>query len=262
MATNNFRTLRIFLLLLILLFVSLGTWLAKIRSTDWDTPLWVVIYPINGDNSEVVDEYIQNLTKASFESIESFMQEEAEHFKLGLRDPVTVKLAPETHELPPQPPMERNILKTIWWSLNLRYWAYSHNNFKGPKPDIQIYVVYFDPKTTSRVAHSLGLEKGLIGVVNAFASKKMSKQNMVVITHEMLHTLGASDKYQSANNQPIYPVGYAQPDLNPPLPQTYAEIMGGRIPVTENRSVMPLSLNKTVIGEYTALEINWIQKPN
>jgi hypothetical protein len=260
MATNNFRTLRIFLLLLVLLFVSLSTWLAKIRSTDWDAPLWVVIYPVNGDDSEEVDEYIQNLTKESFKSIESFMQEEAEHFKLDLRNPVTVKLAPEIHELPPQPPRERNVLKIIWWSLKLRYWAYSHNNFEGPKPHIQIYVVYFNPGTKSRVTHSLGLEKGLIGVVSAFASKKMSEQNMVVIAHEMLHTLGASDKYHPKNNQPIYPIGYAQPNLIPPLPQTYAEIMGGRIPITEIRSIIPSGLNKTVIGEYTALEINWIQR--
>lgn len=259
MATNNFRNFRIFLLLLILLFVSLGTWLAKIRSTDWDTPLWVVIYPINGDDSEVASEYIQNLTKESFVSIESFMQEEAEHFKLALKIPVSLKLAPETHDLPPHPPKERSILKTIWWSLKLRYWAYSHNNFEGPKPDIQIYVVYFDPETTSRVAHSLGLEKGLIGVVNAYASKEMTRQNLVVITHEMLHTLGASDKYLLENNQPIYPIGYAQPDLNPLLPQNYAEIMGGRVPITKDRSKIPSSLKKVVIGKYTALEINWIQ---
>ena len=73
-----------------------------------------------------------------------------------------------------------------------------------------------------------------------------------------LHTLGASDKYDRANNQPIYPDGYAEPDKSPLHPQRKAEIMAGRIPVSERKAVMPKSFATSSIGVKTAREIRWI----
>ena len=46
-----FKAVRISILLLILFFVSVSTWLTQSRSTDWNDSLWVKIYPINGDGS-------------------------------------------------------------------------------------------------------------------------------------------------------------------------------------------------------------------
>ena len=55
--------------------------------------------------------------------------------------------------------------------------------------------------------------------------------------------------------QPIYPAGYAEPDKTPRLPQTRAEIMGGRVLLDEQRAEIPASLADTVIGNETAKEI-------
>ena len=41
-----FGTLRIAILLAVLIFVALGAWLDKRRSTDWDAALRVTVYPI------------------------------------------------------------------------------------------------------------------------------------------------------------------------------------------------------------------------
>jgi hypothetical protein len=103
----------------------------------------------------------------------------------------------------------------------------------------------------------LGLQKGLIGVVNAFASDAQAAQNDVVIAHELLHTLGATDKYDLQTNQPFFPDGYAEPERQPLLPQLYAEIMAGRVPVTRTDAEMPGSLEEALIGGKTAREINW-----
>jgi hypothetical protein len=73
-----------------------------------------------------------------------------------------------------------------------------------------------------------------------------------------MHTLGASDKY-SNHNLPVYPEGYAAPYRQPLYPQSRAEIMGGRIPLSEAQSRMPQSLNEVVIGIFTAEEINWLE---
>lgn len=62
------------------------------------------------------------------------------------------------------------------------------------------------------MVHSTALEKGRIGSVNLFATRGQALQNQVVIIHELLHGFGAKDKYDLKTGQPIYPLGYAQPE--------------------------------------------------
>lgn len=263
MAHGNFlRTLRISILFGVLLFVALGAWLAKLRSTDWNDTLWIAMYPVNGDGSAVVDRYIEDLSANEFAAVESFMAREARRYGVPIEQPVYPVLAATTSELPPAPPRDRNMLKVIWWSLKLRYWAARQDTgIEGPDPDIRVFVVYHDPETTGRVAHSLGLEKGLIGVVNAWAGPRETSGNNVVIAHELLHTLGASDKYDPATTLPIHPAGYAEPDRQPLHPQVKAEIMGGRIAVSAREAKMPASLRSAVVGPETAAEIRWRPAP-
>jgi hypothetical protein len=121
-----------------------------------------------------------------------------------------------------------------------------------------MFVVYHDPDTHNTLRHSLGIQKGMIGVVNAYAGRALAQRNNVVIAHEFLHTLGASDKYDRTNNQPIYPDGYAEPDRTPLHPQRKAEIMAGRIPLSDQQAVMPKSVARSSIGAMTAREIRWI----
>ncbi|TCK18350.1 hypothetical protein DFR30_1628 [Thiogranum longum] len=252
-----FRKFRITLLLLVLFFVGMNSWLTKLRTTDWDEPLWVVIYPVNGDGGSATSRYINSLGADDFSDVEGFFAREAGRYDVQITEPVTVKLAPLVTERPPLPPANASTLSIMLWSLKLRYWAATHDTFNGPEPDVQMFVVYYDPKTHQRLRHSLGLQKGLIGVVNAFAGPAQSKRNNVVIAHEFLHTVGASDKYDPQNNQPLYPEGFAEPDLDPVYPQKYAEIMAGRIPVASHDAVMPTSLSSCVVGPKTANEIHW-----
>lgn len=256
-----FRKLRILILLLVLASVALGTWRAKARATEWKYPLHVVVYPINGDGSEASAGYIGNLNKKDFRAIEAFIVEEAERYgvKTVYGAPIAVDLATEVKSNPPQPPQAGNVLQIILWSLKLRYWAWRNDDYHGPAPQIRMFVRYFDPKTTQMVEHSLGLEKGMLGVVNAYASKRMTPTNNFVIAHEMLHTVGATDKYDPGGNLPSFPDGYAEPDLVPRHPQNFAEIMGGRIPLSETQAEIPRSLEQVLIGQRTAREINWIR---
>ena len=253
-----FYKLRILSLLFVLFLVAGNAWLTKLRATDWDRPLRVVIYPLNADGSEAVSRYINALQLVSFEPIAAFMAREASRYGLPLSDPITLYLAPEIHKLPPKPPRDRHALQVAWWSLKLRYWALRESDYDGPAAHIRIYVLYHDFEAHERLDHSLGLEKGLIGLVNAYADSGLEARNNVVTAHELLHTLGATDKYDLSNNQPHYPDGYADPDLVPRFPQQRAEIMAGRIPLSETKSVMPESLSQAVIGQNSAIEIRWI----
>ncbi|MEM9056649.1 MAG: hypothetical protein AAGD86_04180 [Pseudomonadota bacterium] len=257
---NALRTLRIGALLGVLVFVALGAWQTKLRSTDWNDTLWVALYPINGDGSAATERYVTNLDVSKYAAVDSFMAREAKRYGVAIEQPVYPILAARVDELPPAPPPDGNVLKIIWWSLKLRYWAGRQDPGyeTGPDPDIRIFVVYHDPEVTERVPDSLGLEKGLIGVVNAWAGPRETGANNVVIAHELLHTLGASDKYEPATSLPLHPDGFAEPDRDPLYPQRRAEIMGGRIPVSPDEATIPGSLRSTVVGPATATEINWI----
>ncbi len=259
MASGNFlRTIRISLMFYMLAFVAMGAWLAKARSTDWNDTLWVNVYPIAANGSPAVERYMSQLEAEDFGAIEEFLQREASRYGIELDSPLRVDLGDPVEELPPAPPADGNPLAVIGWSLQLRYWAWQVQRKQNlPSPDIKVFVVYHDP-TTERLPHSLGLQKGLIGVVNAFATRQANGSNNVVIAHEIMHTLGASDKYDLATNQPLHPHGYAEPARKPLHPQRHAELMGGRIPLSEARAATPPSLAHVVVGKATAQEIRWI----
>ena len=255
---NFFSTLRRAILIFILAAVALGSYLSRVRSTDWIEPLWVTIYPINGDNSEVTQTYIDALEESDFIAIERFIKTEALKFGVTTDDPVLVKLRNQLASKPPETPEKRSLPAVMLWSLKLRYWA-NRAEATDPKPkgDIRVFVLYYDPEKSPTLKHSLGLQKGLIGVVHGFANAALNSQNNVIITHELLHTLGASDKYRDGN-YPIYPHGFAAPEKQPLLPQDHAEIMGGRIPKTQDHAEIPANLTQVVVGNVTAQEINWI----
>lgn len=253
------RKLRILILLLILLFVALNTYFDRVYSTDWNIPLRVTVYPINGDNSATVDQFIARLPSDRFQTIENFFASEAKHYGLKLEQPIRFRPAPPLKEVPPALNRDANVLGVMAWSLRMRYWAWKTPDLPGAAPDIKLFVVYHDPKLSPTVAHSVGMQKGLYGVVNVFAEQSMVGSNDVITAHELLHTLGATDKYDRRTNQPLHPIGYAEPDKQPVLPQTTAELMGGRIPLSSTQSDTPESLRQVVIGPATAAEIRWTQ---
>ncbi len=257
---DMWKLIRISLLLYVLLMVAGGAWLARARTTDWNETLWVTVYPMNGDGSQVSESYISALDGSDFGGITAFMERQSRRFGVELSAPVRVTVGSTLTDAPPAPPANRHPLAVMYWSLKLRYWAFRLDRGESPPPaDIEIFVQYFDPGNHRSLGHSLGLQKGLIGVVNAFAGEAYRGSNQVVIAHELLHTLGATDKYDPATNLPLYPEGFADPDLEPRYPQSRAEVMGGRIPISNAEAETPRRLSQVVVGPLTAREIGWLE---
>lgn len=256
---NTFRNLRVLALLLVLLAVSLQAWVAGYESTRWVDPLFVAIYPIAADASPATARYLASLDKQRFAPIDRFFAREAHRYGVKESAPVKTRLRPALHELPPEPPAGGGMFATAVWSLRLRFWAWTHSGNAGEPEDIRMFVLYCDPALTPTVPHSLGLQKGLIGVVYAFATPTMDGANDVVIAHELMHTLGATDKYDPATDAPRFPDGYGDPNQLPLFPQRKAELMAGRRMLSPSRWVEPASLDEVVIGPASALEIRWMR---
>ena len=250
------RRLRILVLLLILAFVALNTYFDRVYSTDWDIPLRVAVYPINGDGSDEAERFIRDRLKDDYVALETFFTEEAAQYGVTLERPVRFTTARQLREAPPAMAPGAHALQMAWWSLRTRYWAWRAPQAEVP-PDVKLFVLYHDPRRSPSLPHSTGLQKGLFAIVHAFADRTMMGSNDVVIAHELLHTLGASDKYDLRTGQPAHPHGFAEPDRDPGYPQTFAELMGGRIPISPSEARTPESLRQVVIGPVTAREIGW-----
>jgi hypothetical protein len=252
------RTIRIAILLLVLLWAAAHTWLERIASTSWKEALWVGIFPINADGSKAAQSYIEGLDEREYADIEDFIASEAHRYGRTVQQPVHVVLYPQLKRAPPELEGGAGMLGTVWWSLKLRWFAWHSPELGGRAPPrVRMFVLYHDPQSLDTVPDSHGMQKGLVGVVHTFALRSMSGSNSIVIAHELLHTLGATDKYDLSSGAPLFPTGFADPDRKPLYPQERAEIMAGRRPISEHEAQMPGSLQAVVVGPATAAEIRW-----
>ncbi len=256
-----FKRLRVTFLLIVLFVVASSTWLDHYRATRWHDPLYVAIYPIAADSSPVTREYVAGLDAGRFQAIDAFFAREGARHRLGEAEPVRTRLRPVLEEPPPQRAADAGILGTVWWSLRLRYWTMRTSGRTRDPEDIRMFVLYHDPALTPTVPHSLGLTKGLIGIVYAFATPRMDGANDIVIAHELLHTLGATDKYDFGTDAPRFPDGYGDPRQLPLYPQRKLELMAGRRMLAADRWEQGESLDEVVIGNASAREIRWPDAP-
>ncbi len=250
------KKLRIAILLFILATVALSTWRGQTQARDWRNTLHVAIFPINGDGSAAAAARIASLNDSSFKDIEDFLTEQAAAYGNQTIMPVRVTLQPELKTAPPaEAPAVHSTLEVSVSSLKQLWWAL-HQPSGTPRAHSRAFVIYWDSNATGgRVPNSHGLSKGLIAISNVHAAANMQRTNNVVIAHEILHTLGATDKYDMTSLMPIYPDGFAEPDRQPRYPQRWCELMAGRIPLSETELDMPASLGLCVIGPLTAREI-------
>ena len=260
MATRTFLgNLRLLLLLALLGFVALGAWLDRARARDWDSSLRVTIYPLAASGSDT-SAFVQGIDAAAYQDIERFLAAEARRFGVALEDPVRIRVSRHRAGLPPASPDEPGMLGLAAWSLRMRYWAWRvQADDPLPPPDVQVFALYHDFREHHALPDSLGLSKGLMVVAQLFASKSAAGSNNVVLAHELLHTLGASDKYDPRSGQPSVPQGLGDPQAQPLYPQLHGEIMAGRIALGPGEAVIPDRLDQMRIGELTASEIGWLE---
>jgi hypothetical protein len=254
--SKKFRYFRYLILLSILFAVAAHEAIVQSKIASWEQTLEVRLFAINGDGQQATERYIRSLKLADFNYIARFINREARHYGVTI-DAIKINYAGELKSKPPEVPVENSVLRNILWSLHFRAWAlYQSYRVKTGSADIDLFINYYDTASTQALRHSVGLKGGLIGLIHGFANKNYRGSNNVVIAHELMHTLGATDKYNQSD-LPIHPAGFAAPFQEPLFPQRQAEIMGGRIPITATRAIIPANLGQVIVGVFTAAELNW-----
>jgi hypothetical protein len=254
------RALRITVLLLVLLVVAGQAWFDRFSTTSWQRTVLVGAFPLSADASPATARYLAQLDQGTIDGVGDFLKAQARRYGVGIEEPIELKLYPLLPVPPPALDSGAGVLMRILWSLRLRYYRFrSLATVSGPRPKIVLFLLYHDPALTQSLPHSAGLQRGLSAVVHLFASRSQQAQNRIVITHELLHTFGATDKYDLATGLPQYPEGFAEPQLVPRYPQQLAEIMAGRMPLSATEARLPDSLAEERLGPLTAREIGWVR---
>lgn len=254
-----FKIIRVFILLAILFVVASNTLLDHSRATDWEQPLYISIYPMIAGNNVQTAAFIKQLKPRTFAPVETFFIRELKRYGKNRSRPVIVSLLPMVNTQPPVLEARPGRLSVAIWSLKMRYWAWrATSSVDGVPGDINVFVSYHPAKGNALIERSTALRKGQIGLVNARASRASNSKNNIVITHEVLHVLGATDKYNLATGQPLIPEGLAEPERQPLYPQRGAEIMAARIALSAREWRDPANIGQTLVGAQTAYEIGFV----
>jgi hypothetical protein len=227
-----FKLFRVVILLSILFVIVVSTWMTERRMAEWERPILVTIFPIIADEATNTFEFTRDVELSDFADVNRFFERESVPYGFNVTPAFRFQLAPVSSELPPDVPDQFSSAGIAWWSLKMRW----------------------------EVGISVGMRKGRYGIVKAYAKESMMPHNLIVFTHELLHVLGATDKYVLSTGEPIFPHGFANPKQRPLFPQLKAEIMGGRIPLNSFSSKMAGSLEDCRIGRLTGEEIGFLSQ--
>lgn len=257
----RFRRFRIGVALAVLYVVAVTTWSTERRIAGWNVPLDVAIVPVVAEEDDAVTAWTAVAGDGTFAPVATFLQRESARHGITTTPLVRLHVTSPTRLQPPPPPEDRHPLKVLAWSLRLRAWRFRNAGTLGiPRgTKAQIFVRYHAPVDGRSLDHSVGIPRVRIGVVNAFAGEEDAAWTNVAIVHELLHTVGSSDKYGDGGI-PLWPDGYAEPHRQPRFPQTRAEVMAGHIAQDAARFSPAKTLDLCVVGDKTATEIGW-KKP-
>lgn len=261
-SSRTFHRARVTVLLAVLAGVSIFAWRdfrTRRARNDWDHTLHVALVLLR--TTPVDDrafEWIRSRTRA----LEDHMEEEARrHMPSAARPFRFDAFGPVDVDAPPPAPEGDGILDLARLAYRSRRYFAQVDALGGVDPDAfdtRLYVVVRASPVADRTRVEGRSEQG--GRTGS-AEVEMSDADsadfaLIVVAHELFHTLGAEDKYD-ARGRALVPDGLAEPDRLPVYPQRFTEIMARNRPVDADHELPPDRIEDVVVGPATAREIGW-----
>lgn len=253
----------LFVLFLVILYAVRDVRSRRARN-DWNVPVDVAVVLVHVAGTEaVVPEALQAFRDRA-PALEDRLADEARRIRPGMVRPFRFKVfgPVEAAAAAPEPASDGvvDLAKQAW---NQSRWLAKIDPAAGVVDDhwdTRIYVEARKPASEKRsFVEGQSQEGGRIGVVAVELDPSMADFTLFVVAHELLHTLGATDKYD-ASGFALDPIGLAEPDLVPRYPQRFAEVMARNRPLAPGREAIPAKLDELAVGGLTAREIGW-QRP-
>jgi len=260
---SRFARVRVAVLLVVLLLVGMWAW-RDVRSrqqrTDWRRALVVALVVVR--DGAVADDVIRGL-EARVPYLRERLHDELARYRPGAFAPVTF-VSRDLGALPSPVPRATGEGWTELAQFNYQLWRFARAvdtaaALDASTVDARIYLVVRPPRDKAHLwVEGVGQQGGRVGVVEVEINATMIDFALFVATHELMHTLGATEKYDAAGHV-LVPAGLADPDQDPLYPQQRAELMARFRAVSESKEVPPESLNELAIGPVTAREIGWLR---
>lgn len=260
-ASRAFFRIRVVVLLVILVGVSLFAW-RDVRSRHernaWQRPLSVAFVLVR--RGKVEDAAVENL-RSRIPALASRLSEESRRYRADAMRPFAIMfVGPVDVDEDPPAAVGDGVVNAARQTWALWRWTSRVDRAAGfdPAPyDSRIYLAARPPISGDReMVEGESEEGGRVGVVEVELDASMADFALFVATHELFHTLGASDKYD-ASGRTLIPDGLAEPQRVPRWPQSFAEVMARNRPVAPGIESPPESLDELAVGPATAREIGW-----
>jgi hypothetical protein len=261
--SRMFFHLRLTFLLGVLVIVVLWALSDVIRRkarNDWNRTLNVAIVilrtaPIDATAVDRLRDRVSALEGRLADEYRRYGGTTTRPFHLELYGPVDVPSGP-----PGQP--QDGVMDLVRYTYDL--WRYVRDvnrraELRAGTVDSSIYLVTRPPRTgRPSMVEGTSEEGGKVGIVEVDLDNEMADFALFVAAHELLHTLGATDKYD-ATGRAVVPAGLAEPELVPLYPQRYAEVMARNVPLAPSSERPPRTLGELRVGAVTAREIGWVK---
>lgn len=232
--------------------------------TDWqrtlDVAVVLLLEPPRLRRGEV-DPAATREVEVRLDELEARLSAEFQRYRHGPKPFKLSFFGPANVAQPPPEPESESAFDLVTYTY--RQWRYTravdralgldHDAF-----DCRIYAVA-RPTSNPRaqLVEGYSQQGGRMGFVRVELNQAMVPLVLAVTAHELMHTLGATDKYDERGASRV-PEGLAEPELEPLYPQRCVEIMARNRPLARGREVALDSLNELCVGPYTARELRWL----
>lgn len=259
---RRFRQIRIGALLALLVVVLLFAY-TDVRSrrqrNEWTDSLSVAVVLLE---EAPIDPAAIEVFRARVGALEMQLQNEEARYRSAALAPVHFEVfGPARVSREPPAPEGTGPLDLVRYTWELRRYIHAVDSAMGIESGrfgSRVYTT-IRPPIGEEPTHVEGRSElgGRIAQVRVELDTDMADLALVVVTHELLHTLGATDKYDTTGRT-RFPEGLADPTRQPLLPQDRVEVMARNRPVGPGQEVVPTTLLELGVGPTTAREIGWL----
>ena len=244
-------------LFVVVLYAAKDLWRRRARNS-WARPLNVALVVVR--DGEVNAAAISALTRQT-RTLEALLRDQFRRYRDGGMKPFEFTVYGPVDASGPVPHAATDgvidLAKHAWALHRFTSDLDQHADVPSTGFDACVYLVVRQPARADRaLVEGQSEQGGRIAIAQAELDETMAPLALFVATHELLHTLGATDKYDAAGRIRV-PSGLAEPELVPIYPQRYAEVMARNRAFAPGVEEPPATLAELAVGRETAIEIGW-----